>query len=82
MLLLFDLKSNVLKCIIYKKSEEVTMLELLIVVLLVYVSYKLSKQEGLMKEQNELIDDLRDMQDECRNHVERLENMHDIASDK
>ncbi|MEA3371978.1 MAG: hypothetical protein U9Q40_11620 [Campylobacterota bacterium] len=58
------------------------MLELLIVVLLVYVSYKLSKQEGLMKEQNELIDDLRDMQDECRNHVERLENMHDIASDK
>ena len=58
------------------------MLELLIVVLLVYVSYKLSKQEALMREQNELIDDLRDMQDECKNHVERLENMHDIASDK
>ena len=57
------------------------MLEVLIVVLLVYVSYKLSKQEALMKEQNELIDDLRDMQDECKNHVERLENMHDIASD-
>jgi len=66
----------------YKKLEEVKMLELLIVVLLVYVSYKLSKQEFLMKEQNELIEDLRDMQDECKNHVERLENMHDIASDK
>lgn len=58
------------------------MLELLIVVLLVYVSYKLSKQEAIMKEQNNLIDDLRDMQDECRNHVERLDNMHNIASDK
>jgi len=58
------------------------MLELLIVILLVYVSYKLSQQGALMKEQNELIDDLRDMQNECRNHVERLENMHDIASNK
>ena len=58
------------------------MLELLIVVLLIYVSYKLSKQEAIMKEQNNLIDDLRDMQDECRNHVERLDNMHNIASDK
>ena len=58
------------------------MLELLIVVLLVYVSYKLTKQEMLMREQNELIDDLRDMQDECRNHVERLESMHNIASEK
>lgn len=58
------------------------MIEFIIVVLLVYVSYKLSKQEALMQEQNDLIDDLRDMQDECRNHVERLENIHDIASDK
>ena len=58
------------------------MLELLIVVLLVYVSYKLSKQEAIMKEQNDLIDDLRDMQDECRNHVERLDSMHNIASDE
>ncbi len=58
------------------------MLELLIVVLLVYVSYKLTKQEMLMREQNELIDDLRDMQDACRNHVERLESMHNIASEK
>ena len=57
------------------------MLEILIVVLLVYVSYKLSKQEALMREQNELIEDLRDMQDECRNHVERLESMHNIVSD-
>ncbi len=66
----------------YKKLEEVKMLEILIVVLLVYVSYKLSKQEALMREQNELIDDLRDMQDECRNHVERLDTMHNIASDE
>ncbi len=66
----------------YKKLEEVKMLEILIVVLLVYVSYKLSKQETLMREQNELIDDLRDMQDECRNHVERLDTMHNIASDE
>lgn len=58
------------------------MLELLIVVLLVYVSYKLSKQEAVMKEQNDLIDDLRDMQDECRTHVERLESMHNIVSDE
>ncbi len=58
------------------------MLELLIVVLLVYVSYKLSKQEALMREQNDLIDDLRDMQDECNNHVERLESMHNITSSK
>ena len=57
------------------------MLEILIVVLLVYVSYKLSKQEALMREQNELIEDLRDVQDECRNHVERLESMHNIVSD-
>ncbi len=66
----------------YKKLEEVKMLEILIVVLLVYVSYKLSKQEALMREQNELIEDLRDMQDECKNHVERLESMHNITSDK
>ncbi len=65
----------------YKKLEEVKMLEILIVVLLVYVSYKLSKQEALMREQNELIEDLRDVQDECRNHVERLESMHNISSD-
>ena len=58
------------------------MLEMLIVVLLIYVSYKLSKQEALMQEQNELIDNLRDMQDECRNHVERLESMHNLVSDK
>jgi len=58
------------------------MLEILIVILLVYISYKLSKQESLMKEQNELIDDLREMQDECRNHVERLESMHNLSSDK
>ena len=58
------------------------MLEFLIVVLLVYVSYKLSKQEALMQEQNDLIDDLRDMQDECRNHVERLESMHNISGDE
>ncbi|MEN8303926.1 MAG: hypothetical protein ABFQ64_07635 [Campylobacterota bacterium] len=58
------------------------MLELIIVVLLLYVSYKLSKQEMLMRKQNDLIESLQDMQDECRNHVERLENMHAISSDE
>ena len=58
------------------------MLEVIIVILLVYVSYKLSKQEALMKEQNDLIEDLRDMQDECRSHVERLESMHNISGDE
>jgi len=64
------------------KLKEARMLEILIVVLLIYMSYKLSKQEALMKAQNDLIDDLRDMQDECRNHVERLESIHNITSDK
>lgn len=54
------------------------MLEVIIVILLLYVSYKLTKQEMLMREQNDLIDDLRDMQDECREHVERLEKLHKI----
>ncbi len=57
------------------------MLELIIVILLLFVSYKLTKQEMLMRQQNDLIDDLRDMQDECKNHVERLESMHNIAND-
>ena len=58
------------------------MLELLIVILLLYVSYKIKKQDALIQEQNDLIDELREMQESCRGHVERLENLHNIAQDK
>ena len=58
------------------------MLELIIVVILLYVSYKLTKQEAMIQEQNDLIEELREMQDECRNHVERLENIHNIAQNR
>jgi len=52
------------------------MLELIIVVILLYVSYKLSKQEALMKQQNDLIEELQQMQENCKEHVERLEKLH------
>ncbi len=57
------------------------MLELIIVVILLYVSYKLTKQEGLIQKQNDLIEELREMQENCRNHVERLENIHNIVQE-
>lgn len=56
------------------------MIELIIVILLLYVSYKLSRQEALMKQQNDLIEELQDMQKNCKNHVERLEKIHKILS--
>ncbi len=49
------------------------MLELLIVVLLLYISYKLSKQEVMIQAQNELINSLRKMQDDCDHRVDRVE---------
>jgi len=49
------------------------MLELLIVVLLLYISYKLSKQEVMIQTQNELINSLRKMQDDCDHRVDRVE---------
>jgi|GEM_PF-2717134 len=53
------------------------MLELIIVVMLLYVSYKLSQQEALMKQQNDLIEELQQMQENCKKHVERLEKLYD-----
>jgi len=50
------------------------MLDLLIVVLLLYISYKLSKQEVMIQTQNELIDSFREMQDECNERVRKIEN--------
>lgn len=49
------------------------MLEILIVILLLYISYKLTKQEAMIQTQNELIDSLREMEDECNKRVGELE---------
>ena len=53
------------------------MLELLIVILLLYVSYKLKQQDALMREQNRLIESLQEMQGHCRHHVKRLEKLYE-----
>ena len=58
-----------------KIMEMIFMLELLIVVLLVYVSYKLKQQEKLIREQNNLIESLQEMQGHCKHHVKRLEKL-------
>ena len=54
------------------------MLNILIVVLLLYISYKLSKQEAMIQTQNELIDSFREMQDECNKRVKKLEKPNEI----
>ena len=56
------------------------MLELLIVVLLVYVSFKLKQQEKLIRAQNDLIESLQEMQSHCKHHVKRLEKLYDFTS--
>ncbi len=53
------------------------MLELLIVILLVYVSFKLKQQEKLIRTQNTLIESLQEMQGHCKHHVKRLEKLYD-----
>ena len=53
------------------------MLELIIVILLLYVSFKLYKQDALMQTQNELIESLQEMQAHCKNHVKRLEKLYE-----
>ena len=55
------------------------MLELIIVILLVYVSYKLKKQEKMMRVQNELIESLQEMQGHCKHHIKTLEKLYDEA---
>ena len=56
------------------------MLELIIVILLLYVSFKLYKQDALMQTQNELIDSLQEMQAHCKHHVKRLEKLYENRS--
>ena len=58
------------------------MLELLIVILLVYVSYKLKQQEKMMRSQNDIIQSLQEMQGHCRHHVKKLEKLYDSLSKK
>ena len=53
------------------------MLELLIVILLVYVSFKLKQQEKLIRAQNDLIESLQEMQSHCKHHVKNLEKLYD-----
>ena len=53
------------------------MLEILIVVLLVYVSYKIKEQDKLIRTQNRLIESLQEMQGHCKHHVKRLEKLYE-----
>jgi len=53
------------------------MLDLLIVVLLLYVSYKLKSQDKLIRKQNRLIESLQEMQSHCKSHLKRLEKFYD-----
>lgn len=53
------------------------MLELIIVILLLVVSYKLHEQDKLMRKQNKLIESLQEMQGHCKHHVKRLEKLYD-----
>jgi hypothetical protein len=56
------------------------MLELIIVIVLLYVSYKLYLQDALMQEQNELIEELQELQEECSQQIIKLEKMYDTLS--
>lgn len=52
------------------------MLEVIIVILLLVVSYKLHEQDKLMRQQNKLIESLQEMQAHCKHHVKRLEKLY------
>ena len=56
------------------------MLELIIVIVLLYVSYKLYLQDALMQEQNEFILSLQEKQEKCQERITRLEEMSGIFS--
>lgn len=58
------------------------MLELIIVIVLLYVSYKLYLQDALMQEQNELIDSLQETQEKCQERITKLETFYDTLSKK
>ena len=56
------------------------MLELIIVIVLLYVSYKLYLQDALMQEQNEFILSLQEKQEKCQERITKLEEMNGIFS--
>lgn len=56
------------------------MLELIIVIVLLYVSYKLYLQDALMQEQNEFIETLQTTQEKCQERIEKLESVYDTLS--
>ena len=56
------------------------MLELIIVIVLLYVSYKLYLQDALMQEQNDFIETLQATQEKCQERITRLEEMSGIFS--
>ena len=56
------------------------MLELIIVIVLLYVSYKLYLQDALMQEQNELIEELQELQEKCQERIAKLETAYDTLS--
>ena len=56
------------------------MLELIIVIVLLYVSYKLYLQDALMQEQNEFIETLQTTQEKCQERITKLETMFDTLS--
>ena len=56
------------------------MLELIIVIVLLYISYKLYLQDALMQEQNELIEELQELQEECKQHITELEKRYETLS--
>ncbi len=59
------------------------MLDLFIVILLLYVSYKLTSQENLILSQNDLIESLQETQNHCQAHIKKLERLYDtILKDK
>ena len=58
------------------------MLDILIVVLLVYISYKIKGQDKLIRKQNDLIKSLQEMQGHCKHHVKRLEKLYDEVDKK
>ena len=56
------------------------MLELIIVIVLLYVSYKLYLQDALMQEQNDFIMSLQEKQERCLERITRLEEKNGIFS--
>ncbi len=56
------------------------MIEIFIVVLLLYVSFKLKQQEKLIRLQNDFIDSLQENQKHCTHHIKNLEKHYDLIS--